>query len=362
MADSISTTGKAITTYELEFHRFILPEFLTHRIFSRNAASSRAIPVAKMIENIRNNPSVPLYWGKNQAGMQANEQHDDEVLPISLILAVQSISDKTHDEAVAFLRKSLPNGKFTKELAWESIMNAVILQAEEFAKAGYHKQIVNRLTEPFQMIKVVLTSTEFDNFFWLRAHGDAQPEIRMLAEAMWDAKQKSTPEILQAGEWHLPYVDTLREVVYKEDSAEEGTLGELVYYIGDLENPTFLSLEDAKKVSASMCAQVSYRKSDDSLEKALMIFDRLVESKPAHASPMEHQATPMHYSINSFSDEFREEPISINVASRFNTWEDGITSIHKQLGFMSGNFAGWIQHRQLLDGHTCWDFEGERCE
>lgn len=323
IADSVSAiSGKRITTYELEYPRFIHGEFMTHRMISRNAASSRAIPVKAMLDNIRNNPAVPSHWGKNQAGMQASEECNETV----------TLWYGDGDNKV------IADG-LTREGAWNWALANALYAANQFSEAGYHKQIVNRLTEPFQMIKVVATATEWDNFFWLRKHKDAQPEIRILAEKMWEARDASVPEVLRSGEWHTPYVQhwhhrdgTLLYAVesgeYKIDNGEEVPVW------------NYITKEDALKVSASMCAQVSYRKADDTLEKALLVYSRLVDSEPVHASPFEHQATPM-----STYNSHREE-----------CYTEGVTGWNIKLGFMSGNFVEWVQHRQLIPNNTCWDF------
>jgi thymidylate synthase ThyX len=301
IADSISEQGKRITTYELEYHRYIHSEFMTHRLFSRNAASSRAIPVEKMLESVRSNPAIPTHWGKNQAGMQAKEQLDG----VPLCGAV---------------------------VEWQCASDFACSAVEELSKIGLHKQVANRLTEPFQMMKVVCTATEYDNFFYLRNHPDAQPEIAELARCMWEALQQSTPEVLKAGEWHTPYVGHYRY--------EDG----LRYGVEDEEGQMFFcTLEDALKISSSCCAQVSFRKSDDSLEKATAIYDRLVSSKPVHASPFEHQATPMEF--HSWLD-------------LENGWnEEGITHMDSKGDLWSGNFKGFIQHRQLIPDNACWEYK-----
>ena len=297
IADSVSESGKRITTFELEFHRFLLPEFNTHRMISKNAASSRAIPVATMIANIEASPAIPLYWGKNQAGMSAKEECDEP------IVAKGGIND------------NLQSFEFDKETWWKDSARIACYKARLMAEAGYHKQIVNRLTEPFQMIKVVATATEWDNFFWLRKNADSQPEIRILAEKMWEARQQSEPVKLTSDDWHTPYFGA-------------------GYWLKDCGIP----LEDALAISSSCCAQVSYRKTDDSLEKAKMVYARLVESEPVHSSPFEHCAKPVDQSKHD--------------------WEqDGVTSFHKRLGIMSGNFAGWIQFRQLINNNTCWEYK-----
>lgn len=319
IADSVSSvSGKRITTFELQYPRFIHAEFMTHRMISKNSASSRAIPVKVMLENILANPAMPSHWGKNQTGMQANEELDWQ----------------TQDGA--------------KE-HWRMAMLNAVHSAESLSLIGAHKQIANRLTEPFQMMKVVATATEWDNFFWLRKHRDAQPEIRILAEKMWEAREKSNSQELRPGMWHTPYVSNLE--VMDGDYVER-----LEYYIGDLasgEDFQVLSLEDALKVSASMCAQVSYRKADDSLEKAIAVYDRLVTSTPVHASPLEHQATPLPYT----------DPADILKAvlnrEDVQTGSEGFTSMHNTLGAMSGNFAHWSQYRQVIEGNTCWNYTNE---
>ena len=331
IADSVSAINeRRITTFELEYPRFIHSEFMTHRMISKNSASSRAIPVKAMLDNIQSNPAIPCHWGKNQAGMQANEEHNAEVMPLSIIFALQAHLRASEKDVIAILREKNPDA-FSPKGAWLSAQAIACNQAEEFANAGYHKQIVNRLTEPFQMIKVVATATEWDNFFWLRKHADAQPEIRILAEKMWQAMQDSVPETLYPDEWHTPYVDHERD--------KNGTL---IYKTGGL----VVSSEVAVKISSSMCAQVSYRKADESLEKALTVYKRLVESKPVHASPFEHQATPMPRFGN-----FTAASVLLN--------NIGVTALNKRLGYMSGNLVGWIQYRQLIDGHTCWNYENE---
>lgn len=288
IADSRSAgrTGVRLTTLELEYPRFILAELNTHRMLSKNSASSRAIPVEKMHEQINKRPAVPVHWGKNQAGMQANQQLD----------ALESESARG---------------------VWLAARDQAVSHARLLQQIGLHKQVANRVTEPWMMMKSVVTATEWRNFLWLRDHPDAQPEIRALAVCVRECFLQSTPNTLQPGEWHVPYVHTTRD--------ENGVLQ---YFIGD----ECVSADVAKKVSASCCAQVSYRKNDDSVTKAHDIFARLVESQPVHASPVEHQATPMVEPLDYLS----------------NNWQPGITHVDRNFAFWSGNFRGWIQHRKLV--------------
>lgn len=308
IADSVSAhTGQRITTFELEYPRFIHAEFMTHRQFSRNAASSRAIPIAKMIELVKENPAMPIHWGKNQSGMQANEQ--------------------------------LPYDDITEAMdTWLWSCGNSIIAVNMLNELGLHKQVANRLLEPFQNIKVVCTATSYDNFFHLRYHKDAQPEIQELARKMYQHLQISKPQELSYGEWHLPYVASMRD--------EKGQLLYFTYLDDGFRQ--FLTLEQAQKISCSCCAQVSYRKTDDSLEKAIAIYDKLVNSQPVHASAFEHCATP--------TDIFKYSLIDTN-----SLLEDGITGLSygEKCSLISGNFTNWIQYRQLIKDHDCKEFKKE---
>lgn len=296
--DSISEFGDRITTFELEYHRYIHGELMTHRLFSRNAMSSRAVPIGKMIEQVRTNPAMPIHWGANQSGMQAEEECSNTV-------------DFDWHFGEAKCRDI--------EDAWQESADRASDMAERMSAAGYHKQIVNRILEPFQRMKTIITATEYDNFFYLRCHKDAQPEIKALADIMKDLMEKSSPDVLKAGQWHIPYVESCEEGYYIKDPDNEGV------------SP--LSLEEALKVSASCCAQVSYRLLDNSVDKAVKIYDKLIESKPAHSSPFEHQAKVMKAPKDCYGDD----------------WEDGVTHMTGDLSFWSANFKGWIQHRHLIE-------------
>lgn len=302
IAHSIAPNGQLIVTWELEYQRFIHGEFMTHRLFSRNAASSRAIPVKTIIAAVREAMAMPIHWGANQPGMQASRELEGDALA-----SVQ---------------------RMWQEAAFDAARNAEIMD-----KYGAHKQIANRILEPFQTMKTVMTATCMDNFFWLRNHVDAQPEIRELARLMWEALQASTPMKLKAGEWHVPYVFSFRD--------SEGKLRYGSEPQGDYPNGLWkfeeYTLQEALQVSSSCCAQVSYRKLDDTLEKAQMVYGRLVDSEPVHASPFEHQATPMRN-----KPDFRNK---------------GVTHKDRDGNFWSGNFVGWIQHRQLIPNNVCMKYE-----
>ena len=306
VAYSTTKGGKEIVTFELEYPRFIHGEFMTHRLFSRNAMSSRAVPIEKMIEQVHTNPAIPIHWGKNQSGMQAKEELD-------------------------------MFGKSDAEHKWRWAAEEAADKAMMLNKIGAHKQIVNRILEPYQVMKTVTTTTEIDNFFYLRCHEDAQPEIKELADCMKQAMEECEPELLKDGEWHTPYVNHGR-----------GGSGNLVY---NIEHPSgmdyeVLDVEDALKVSASCCAQVSFRSCDDSVDKAKRIYDRLVESKPVHASPFEHQATPIECPHHP---RFPDGSMDYGI-------QEGITHVDLSGYAWSGNFKGWVQYRQLIKDNV---YKGE---
>jgi len=313
VADSVSPEGKRIVTFEGEVHRSIWSEFMTHRLFSRNAMSSRAVPIHKMIENTK---AVPIKFGKKKAGMVSGEEHNESVFLI----------DGFGTEV-----------EFSRDDAWEEWAESNRKFAHAFDRAGYHKGDINRPLEAFQYMKFVMTSTELDNFFWLRRDEDAKEEIKELADCIHKSLEISEPSLLKPGEWHLPYVNISR-VGNKLEMYTNGESGEKVT----------LSLDKALAISASCCGQVSYRNINNCYEKALDIYDKLgvTGGGKLHASPFEHQASPM------------EEADAVTLGKlQPITWEEGITHMDSYNNFWSGNFKGWVQHRQLLDGHSCWLYE-----
>lgn len=236
-----------LTSFQLRYPLQIHAELMTHRVFSRNARSSRAVPTARMLEEVRANPFVPRYWGANQKGMQAGAEHDAQVLS---------------------------NGRWQcRERAWLDARDAAAQVAEAFAEAGYHKQTANRLLAPFLHIDVVLTTVDLSNWNALRDDAAAEPHIRDLAVAMKQAVEDYGPaQILDPGQWHLPYV------------TKPG------------ERPTFHGPQHRRvKQSVTRCAQVSYTPFHETKltpEEEEARHDALVTARPMHASPAEHQATP----------------------------------------------------------------------
>ena len=244
IADSISPVGKRITTFELTYPRFVHSELMTHRLFSRNSASSRAIPVKKMLDQIRNDPALPQFWGKNQAGMQAAEELDG------------------------------PELESVKRM-WLRGRNVAVVVAEALMEFGLHKQIANRVTEPWMFITVLVTATELDNWFKLRDSEFAQPEIAWVAREMRRVQNESVPKQLLVGEWHLPLLDD-------EDMLD---VERLCDQIGGPD-----VVETAKRVSAGRCARVSYLTHDGvrDLKQDIDLAEKLTKS--GHWSPLEHQA------------------------------------------------------------------------
>lgn len=297
--DSINESGDRLCTFEVEVHRYCWSEFLTHRMFSKNAASSRAIPIANVIKMVQESPATPISWGKNKSGMQATEEltgHDLEGAKVYWELASAYAAD----------------------------------YAGKLASVNVHKQLSNRILEPFVMMKAVVTMTDFDNFEWLRDDEEAQPEIQELAKVMVACRNESVPVKLNKGEWHLPYVDIYRD--------EFGILHYLDSDGGEM------SLEDAQKISASCCAQVSYRRLNDSKEKAIDIYNKLFSGRKPHMSPCEHQATPICMEIDVKDEK--------NVPYLPSTWEEGVTHVDRNGRLHSGNFTGWIQYRQTLPNNV----------
>jgi thymidylate synthase ThyX len=280
VTDSVSDHGVRLLTMKLRYPKFVHGEFMTHRVFSRNASSSRAVPTAKLIEEVRSNAlrARPVSWGENQKGMQAGGELTGDTL------------------------------RRVKEI-WDHAAADAAYHAERMMRAGAHKQIVNRMIEPFTHIHVIVTSTEWSNFFGLRLDRAAQPEMRALAEAMWVVFNESVPVRVKCGkwEWHLPFVDekTRDEV---SDGNDEG-------------------FENLIKVSVARCARVSYESHEtgkrSTVEADVKLHDFLLESR--HLSPFEHQATP-------------DEPMT-HVPEVSQDW---------CYQYEHGNFVGWRQRRKMI--------------
>ena len=280
IADSVGPNRIRLTTMELRYPRFIHAELMTHRKFGRCASSSRATPIRRLMAAVYADPALPIHWGANQAGMQARAE-------------LQGLR--------AWLAQSLYAAARLPMLAIVWVLS----------RLGLHKQVANRLLEPWSHITVLVTSTDWDNFWALRVHPDAQPEMFALATIMLYRYRQSVPRELKVGEWHLPYV-----------SAPGGKCRGEEYGMR-------LRGTAPEQVSAARCARVSYlthdRQSPEELDD-LVLFKKLAGGKPIHASPLEHQARA--------------------IGAR--------TKTHYQ----SGNLRGWVQHRKLVAGEAAPDDAG----
>lgn len=282
LCDSLSPDGVRLTTLEVVIPRIVLAEFNTHRTFSRNSASSRAIPVKKMLSKVWNDPFIPSYWGQTQAGMQAEQQ----LRGLRLWLTRQ---------------------------VWIKARIVSLAIAWCLLKLGLHKQLSNRLLEPWLWHTIIVTSTEWDNFFALRLDKSAQPEIRLSAQAMKDAIESSTPNYVDYAEWHLPLVNDLDEL----------------YAAG-------FSDEEIAYVSAGRCARVSYLTHDGVRDpKAdILLAKRLQQA--GHMSPFEHVARPM-----VVNDGERILRSFLRTSEAF-VFDVDVTKV------FSGNVRGWHQLRKSM--------------
>lgn len=276
IADSLNPKNKRLTTFILEYPRFIHAEVMTHRMFSKNAASSRAIPIEKMIQQVIDNPAMPVWWGKNQSGMQAKEELND-------VYRQEFYTESDVNGWVKLIGYDTPM-QLSKDI-WLQARDTAIQHVRNLSKIGLHKQIANRILEPWFNIRVILSGTDFENFFALRAHKDAQPELQELASKMLDVYNKSTPNRLNAGEWHIPFGDKMdgdriADIVYK------GTEGEYTH-------APKLEFDNTRiKIAIARCARVSYFNFEgkDDYQKDIDTCDKLFGAIPRHLSPAEHVA------------------------------------------------------------------------
>ena len=238
--DSINEKGDRLITYELQFWRPILAEVNTHKVLSKSAGSSRAIPLKRRLKQVRENPALPIHWGSNQPGMQA--------------------------------RAELTGARrWAAHRVWDFHRYVTIGCAMALDKIGLHKQVGNRLMEVYVWQKYLVSGTQWENFFRQRDHEDAQPEFAAVARCMNEARNSSEPKLLRAGEWHLPYV------------SEE-------------ERKSF-SNEDLITFSMARCARTSFEKydgGDPDWDADRRTAERLKTARPPHFSPSEHQATPIY--------------------------------------------------------------------
>ena len=290
LQDSIAITSAArLVTFELVFPRFILAELNTHRMLSRNSASSRAIPTEKQIERVRSHPFTPLTFNKRVKGMGVGAELDPEAAERAYKTWVAATLDAAE-------------------------------HAELLAVIGLDKSRANRLLEPFMWHTAIVSATEWDNFFALRNHEAARPEFRLLAEMMQDAFDASTPVMLDEGEWHLPLAL-------------------------DYEKPTDGDWDRVKKISASRCARVSYDKHTDkeTREATIERAERMLAGLPPHLSPFEHVARP-------FTQAEQDRAIHANNDYRTRCRQFGweYDASYAESFYFVGNYRGWVQYRKEI--------------
>lgn len=262
IADSVNPVGDRLTTFELTYPRFVHAELMTHRLFSRNSASSRALPTKKLLEQIENNPVMPKFWGKNQSGMQAAAELEED--------------DLRH-----------------AEVAWLRARDFAVEGAKWMHEIGMHKQLANRVLEPWMFITVIVTATEYENWFYLRDSEYAQPEIAWVAREMRKQYEESEPERCGPGVWHVPYVD-----IMDEDSPLYVDLRELAEVIGmhGHANDEWTAGQKQQigmalvRISTARCARVSYLTHDGKRDytKDMMLHDKCRDN--GHWSAFEHCA------------------------------------------------------------------------
>ena len=236
VADSVSPTGSRLLTVEATYPLIVHNELLTHRVFSRGSASNRAIPNLVFIEKVKNDPFVPLRWPKRSKSMAPREYFTD------------------------------PDQIEQLNRLWLDCRDAVLPYVEAMTEIGAHKEIANRPLMAWQWITTVITGTEWDNFFNLRCHPDAEQHMRRLADLVRAVHMSSQPRELNWGQWHLPYLT-------------------------DDEQDLDLDIGTKKKVSVARCARTSTL-TQGTIAEDLNLFNRLYTAEPIHSVPFEMVATP----------------------------------------------------------------------
>lgn len=244
IADSINPVEDRLTTFELVYPMYVHNEFMTHRSHSRNTSSSRAVPISANIKQVNDEPVVPVEWGANERGMVANKLLD-------------------------------PQAALDAEAEWLDARLDAIRHVRNLDTLNVHKQLANRLLQPWQWITVIASATNegWENFFSLRTAFDAQPEIRKLAWLMAEQYYDNSEPILRVvSDWHLPLYDRT-----EYDMAQRT-----------------VSIREAK-ISAARCASVSYLRQHDERTDAAWVD--LTDGKLVslgHWSPLEHPAKCMN--------------------------------------------------------------------
>lgn len=326
VADSVSRQGHRLSTLLLRYPRFVHSEHLRHRSFSYSVASSRALPIEKMIEQVMTDPVLPVWWGKNQKGMQAKEE-----------LTGQALSNA--------------------QGSWLLARDRAVASASSLNNIGLHKQIVNRLLEPWMWVTVCVTGTEWENFFFLRCHPDAQPEIQKIAVMAEELYRTSRPATLPDGSWHLPFI---RE----EDWDDAGRLAcekEVVGVTTASEHYHNLQLmvETLKKVSVGRVARTSYLThlgvrdlmEDVRLADTLLSGANQIPPGPMHLSPFEHVARPLAGTEYVDKERAGWAQAEVKFSAAAGEWPSGPAAFQRRLNTF-GNLVGWRSIRSLIPGEA----------
>lgn len=293
-----SSVHKPIYTIRMRYPRPIHGEIMTHRVFGRNARSSRAVPVRTMLLEATTIPYVPWHWAKNKPGMQGTE-------PL------------TKEEEIK------------AKASWLRARDTAVVEVETlFDPDGLniHKQNPNRLLEPFSWIDTLITSTDWDNFLWLRDHEAAEPHLQDLARLVKQAIDEATVQELKPGEWHMPYItpQDIQQLIIRPDEDTERAIDEL-----GCDGQELLNM-----VSAARCARISYKPFDGNAAYRAEFnrYNMLVSSDRVHASPLEHQA-------------YGDEQIAYHSEYADGTLDDGFSWKNPEF---HGNLTGYVQARKLV--------------
>jgi thymidylate synthase ThyX len=302
MADSLSPDGVRLTTLKVTHPRFILAEVNTHRMLSRNSASSRAIPTEKQIDRVLDQPFVPETFNQRVKGMGVGEALDD---------SKQAIARREWIEA-----------------SLDAVRHATVLN-----EVGIDKSRANRLLEPFMWHTAIITATEWSNFYALRDNTGAQPEFQIIAQMMREAMWENEPTPLDYGEWHLPGIsdDELAMLcrTRREDSCDPEQLDS--------------EIDEYKRVSARRLARVSFDKVSEDEEWSTSVERAGVLMTNGHVSPLEHVARPLHQ--DDFFNEDLMDKITLSARAHCELIRGGTVPMG---ALWAGNFRGWLQFRKEL--------------
>jgi thymidylate synthase ThyX len=290
--DSICN-GQRLTTMQVTHPRIVHSEFMTHAMFARNASSSRAIPFKKTVQKVMEDPFIPEHWGINQYGMQAAEEltgaKREHAIAKWLEARDESVRLATEMASQTCLRCEGSGKVSNLRLNPMEHINVTCPDCDgDGLGLNVHKQIVNRLIEPWSWITVCVTgdAAAWSNYFALRCHPDAQPDIQKQAYMAQKEYFSSVPQVLQAGQWHAPYIRT-------EEIIEIKSLHGVTKCAWELEKEQGYHDFDSElvvKISTGRCARTSYLTQEGSRDynEDIKLHDRLRYHTPLHASPFEH--------------------------------------------------------------------------